>query len=231
MTVHCIMIVRNEMGRYLSKALQCGQIVATAGGGKLMVTDDASTDATRDVVRNYTSLLQETEAPLFWQNEGAARQRHLDYCSNWMTPGDWVLSLDADETINKPEMLPALVAQTRSTDDAVGLPLYEFWTPDQYRTDGHWFGTMSSRLYRFRAGAKIQNKDMGSGSEPTYVQDSVFAGRWFKQTDVHLLHWGYLQKADRERKQLLYANRLGGNGHHSHHIDSITMQPQLRRYP
>jgi glycosyltransferase involved in cell wall biosynthesis len=224
------MMVRNEMGRYLSKSLASGQAVAEAGGGYLIVTDDHSTDATRDVVRRYTSLLQETDEPLFWKHEGQARQRHLDYAANWIKDGDWVLSLDADETINKPELVAEIVKQANPIDDAVGIPLYEFWTPTQYRVDGWWFGTMSSRLFRYRTGGKMADKQMASGSEPTYVADSVFAGRWVKQTDVHLLHWGYLNPVDRERKYLAYSKRLGGHGHHSMHVDSIIKQPQLREY-
>lgn len=229
--VHCIMMVRNEMGRYLSKALSCGKAIAEAGGGHLIVTDDASTDATVSVVRNYTTLVNEFPEPMFWKHEGQARQKHLNFASAFISPGDWVFSLDADETINKPELLLDLIEKVPNHHDAIGIPLYEFWEPTMYRVDGAWFGTMSSRFFKWRNPAVIADKPMACGSEPTYVAQSVQAGFWTPQTDVHLLHWGYLNPADRERKYLLYTGREGGNFHHSRHIQSIVdREPRLRPY-
>lgn len=231
MTVHCIMIVRNEADRHLVRALESAASVAGYGGGKLIITDDASTDATREICARYTRTIQRFAAPVFWANESRARQAHLDYASLYMAEGDWVLSLDADETINNPELLVATAVEMPWRYEAIGLPLYEFWEPDQYRVDGYWFGTMTSRLFRWHSGARIRDKRMGCGSEPTYVAEAVQAGRWMKQTNVHLLHWGYVREEDRVRKHAAYMARLGGHGHNDAHVQSIVEPPRLARYP
>jgi hypothetical protein len=142
-----------------------------------------------------------------------------------------VLSLDADESISDPAGLAEFVKQVPADHDAVGLPLYEFWEPGRYRVDGKWFGTMSSRLFRWKENGRIADKKIACGSEPTYVQDAVAGGRWTKQSGIHLLHWGYMNHEDRARKYLAYTERAGGNGHSSEHINSIIRIPELREYP
>lgn len=232
MTVHCVMIVRNEADRHLPEALECAALVADFGGGKLIITDDASTDDTGVLCARHTKYIQRFSEPVFWANEARARQAHLDYAGLYIDDGDWVLSLDADETINDPERLVHFAhRRTPPRDDAIGLPLYEFWTPDQYRTDGLWFGTITSRMFRWHPGARINDRPMGCGSEPTYVARAVQEGRWTQQTSVHLLHWGYLREADRVRKHAAYTARLGGHGHNDAHVRSIIQPPVLRRYP
>jgi len=230
MTIHTIMMVRNESGRYLENALRTAWQIQNLAGGSIIVTDDASDDDTVEICKRWTRRVQRTDEPLFWKNEGQARQRHLNYVAQWVEPGDWVLSLDADETINDAEKLVRATERVRPNDVAIGLPLYEFWSPDQYRTDGFWFGTSATRLFRWQEGARIADKEMACGSEPTYVQAAVHRGDWFPQNEAHLLHWGYLRIADRQRKHALYSERLGGHGHNDRHIASIIQQPRLERY-
>lgn len=230
MSVHVVMMVRNEAGRYLAKVLDCASEVTAVSGGKIIVTDDASTDLTAAMLGTYTKHVQLSPEPLFWTHEGRARQRHLDFVGQLVSPGDWILSLDADETINRPDLLVEAVHGVPAEHDAIGLPLYEFWAEDQYRIDGYWFGTHATRLFRWHEGAQIADKQMASGSEPTYVQDAVTLGRWTRQMDVHLLHWGYLDPADRVRKHAVYSGRLGGHGHSNSHINSIIESPTLRKY-
>lgn len=231
MTVHAMMLARNEMGRYLSKACLSAQAVARVGGGKFIFTDDHSDDLTYKIGEKYADEVQYNSVPLFWTHEGRARQRHLDFAAKFVQPGEWILSLDADETISDARRLVEIAEAAPVDHVAIGIPLYEFWTPTQYRVDGQWFGTMSSRLFRYREGARITDLPMGSGSEPEYVQDAVARGRWTKQTEVHLQHWGYLDPRDRERKYLLYTSRSGGHGHSNFHVNSIIGQPRLRAYP
>lgn len=232
MTIHTILMVRNESGRYLEKALRSAWQIQYLAGGSIIVTDDASDDDTVEICKRWTRRVQTTDAPMFWEHEGRARQRHLDYVAQWVSPGDWILSLDADETINDPEALIKATKLARSSDVAVGLPLYEFWSSTQYRTDGLWFGTQATRLFRWREGARMSDKSMACGSEPTYVQEEVMRGRWLQQSEAHLLHWGYMRVTDRERKYLRYVERLGGHGHNSHHVASIIDRtPQLVHYP
>jgi hypothetical protein len=223
--IHVMMIMRNEAGRYLTRSLPSARQVASLGGGQLFVTDDCSDDMTPSIAAKYADCIHFNQEPLFWKHEGRARQEHLDFVGSHITSGDWVLSLDADESISDPQRLVDFAATVPMQNLAIGLPLYEFWQEGYYRVDGQWFGTMSSRLFRYMPGAQIPDKSMASGWYA--VQQRL----WSPQKDVHLLHWGYLNPADRERKYLLYTSRTGGHGHGDMHVRSIIGHPTLRPYP
>lgn len=232
--VHVAMIVRNEMYRHLEKAAECATEVAAVNGGKFIVTDDCSDDGSDEFLRGFTKNIQQFDEPLFMRNEGVARQAHLEWIETHVDPGDWVLSLDADETVNRRELVGERVRDAeRCGARAVLMPLYEFWSeqPPLYRTDGYWFGTFASRLYRFEGGGKIAEREFGCGSEPTYVAQHVRAGKALRQGDLHLLHWGYTLMRDRVEKYERYSNRVGGHGHNDKHVKSIIdASPSLEMY-
>jgi hypothetical protein len=232
MKVHVSMIVRNETDRHLNRCLDNVRQIVEATRGSFIVTDDASTDHTIDMLASVGRVeIQFTPEPMFWKHEGQARQRHQEWIDKHASPSDWILALDADETVNKPELVLDVAERGQQFDKVcAGLPLYEFWNENEYRTDGFWFGTKATRLYQWQEGGKIADKAMGCGSEPTYIRSAFTNNRCYMQTDLHLLHWGYLKPEDRERKHRLYSERLGGHGHNNTHVDSIIKPPTLRRY-
>lgn len=227
MTLWVSMIVKNEADRHLDRVLDCYREISRSMATRLMVTDDASTDRTMEMCLLAGATVQQTGTSLFWEHEGRARQRHYDFTTASAQRGDWVLSIDADETISNPEAVPALIAQAESLGQgAVGLALLEFWTETEYRTDGYWIGTRTPRLYKWQPGGLINDRAMGCGSEPTYVQSvSVL-----HQDTIRLLHWGYVREEDRVRKHAAYSARLGGHGHNNAHVDSIITTPTLATY-
>lgn len=234
MAVHVAMIVRNEMERYLERALECARSVAKLNHGVVVVTDDASTDGTAEFARAFTDYVRVNDEPQFMVNEGCARQAHYEWTSEFVTPGDWVLSLDADETVNRPDIVSEKVRDAERTGSrAILMPLFEFWSEDPplYRTDGYWHGSLASRLYRFEHGGRIRDKDFGCGSEPTYVAEHVKRRKVLAQNDLHLMHWGYSRLQDRLEKYRRYSERQGGHGHNDRHIKSIVdSNPTLREY-
>lgn len=223
MTLRVSMIARNEEHRFLTEAMSC--IVEM--GAYAYVTDDASEDHTAGICQDFGATVRTNERPKFWEHEGKARQEHLDWMDQFCKEGDWILALDADETISNPEDLESVIHSAEMLKStAISLHLYEFWTPTEYRIDGLWFGTATPRLYKWQPGGKINDRPMGCGSEPTYVAQ---ASR-FNQERCHLLHWGYVRPEDRERKHRAYSTRLGGHGHNTTHVDSIVTEPMLRTY-
>jgi len=222
MTLAVSMIVRNEADRHL---IRCMENVARMPA-RCYVTDDGSTDDTASICEDYGCTVRRT-SPRFWQHEGRARQSHLEWMAQWLSPGDWVLALDADETVSQPDALEQIIhSAERLNDQAITLPLYEFWSETEYRVDGYWFGTQAPVLYKWREGAKIADREMGCGREPTFVRNVQV----FRQTVVHLQHWGYLHPEDRSRKHKAYSERLGGHGHDNGHVNSIIAEPTLRSY-
>lgn len=221
------MMVRNETDRHLKRALESAYQVAHLSEGVIVVTDDASGDNTAEVCESYGAMVRVNDEPQFWKHEGKARQRHYEWTSEFCRYGDWVLSLDADESINDPKLLLDAVARAKRVGyRVIQFPLYEFWDEEHYRTDGWWFGTKCSRLYAWQANGHIADREMGCGSEPTYVQDAIP----LVENDLHLLHWGYMRESDRQKKYCAYSSRVGGHGHASDHVESIIQEPELKRY-
>lgn len=222
------MMVRNEAGRHLDRALRSAMDVAQAGDGLVVVTDDASDDDTAQVCADAGAVVFENGVPEFWEHEGRARQRHYERTSQYCNPGDWVLSLDADETINDPQRLVAAVEQAKTRGARrVAFPLYEFWDESRYRVDGFWFGTKCGRLYAWqKSGPGIAQKEMGCGSEPEYTKNAPM----IVVDELHLLHWGYSREVDRVAKHARYTSRLNGHGHNDRHVQSIVTTPVLREY-
>lgn len=225
------MLVRNEASRHLGRTLACARDVISKDGF-IVVTDDASDDNTVDLCESYGAIVQGTDSPSYWLHEGRARQRNYDFMSQYCEPGDWVLSLDGDETLNDPHQVLREVKKAQEAGKkAVGLKLLEFWEPTMYRVDGFWLGTHATRLYEYQRGGVFADKDLGGGSEPMYVQKLAGEGKWLKTDDLELHHWGYVREEERAAKQERYLNRLGGHGHNNAHILSITEPPSLVEYP
>src|SRR4051812_8700691 len=126
------MIVRNEASRHLVRTLDniCYM------DGKAIITDDCSDDDTAEICEEYGHYVQRTEEPLFWRHEGFARQRHLEFVNEFAKKGDWILALDGDETVSNPEDLAYTVKTAElMACRGVSLPLYEFWSENEYRID------------------------------------------------------------------------------------------------
>lgn len=227
--VHVSMIVRNEMDRHLVRAVECAVQVAFDNDGLLIVTDDASTDTTPDFMAAVTDHLQVHDEPKFLVHEGDARQSHYEFMSQFVEPGDWVLALDADETMNHPGLVRGRVRDAVRTGQKLVLtPQVELWSenPPMQRMDGYWATMTAMRLYEFQTGGRITNKEMACWSVPDYALKHRTTG--LKQDGLDLLHWGYSREPDRVVKYQRYINRPG---HNVKFIRSILDdRPELREY-
>jgi Glycosyl transferase family 2 len=222
------MVVRNEADRHLRRTLACVERIAP---DLFFVTDDFSEDGTASLCLDAgpeLTVVRRPQGARFLEHEGRFRQEHLDELGTFLSAGDWVLHLDADETVSRPEALRDLTEWcVRRRLVAADLPLYEFWSETEYRTDGYWFGSSAPRLFEWQPGAKIADKEMACGSVPTYVEEARRQGKVMAQTSMKLLHWGYLNPDDRLAKWERYRGRPG---HSVSHVDSIIRPAKVRTY-
>lgn len=227
--VHVSMIVRNEMDRHLARAAACARRVADLNHGLVIVTDDASTDETPEFMESFAGhALQVHEVPMFLEHEGRARQSHYEFMTQFVEPGDWVLALDADETVSRPDLVGERVRDAvRTGCGLVLMDQVELWQEDplMQRVDGYWATMTAMRLYEFRTGGRIKDKEMASWSVPEYALAQRSSG--LKQDGLDLLHWGYVRPEDRRIKHDRYINRPG---HNRRFIRSILSEPTLREY-
>lgn len=81
---------------------------------EIVVLDSGSTDKTVEIAKRYTNKVYETD----WQGYGVQKQRALE-----KTTGDWVLNLDADESISFELQQEIKIAIALNEADAYRLPI------------------------------------------------------------------------------------------------------------
>lgn len=217
------LIVRNELGRYL---IPCVEHLRTFCD-RIVIVDDASDDGTSEWLEEHEDdqlavIVQ--PASRFYQHEGQARQRLLDYTLD--THPTHVLNLDADEFLaDGPELRRLVEAQPDVA--AWHIPIEEVWMAngDHYlhRTDGGW--SMGRTLCWKVPDRKLSfpNRRLACGRVPMQI-------RTFRATPagpgVSLLHVGWLDPSQREPRHARYVRHDGGRFHASAHLDSILWPPE-----
>lgn len=225
------MVARNEEHRYLDACLDW-HLEFLDG---VHIFDDQSTDGTREMAltrRNaWVDQRADTEAS-FMEHEGDFRQAAWEAFEMTMqpVPGDWVLSIDADEFFCSPAedervALTVLAMFARAQDaNAVNVRIDEiFGICDDIpmkRIDGFWGSIAAPRLFAYNAGGHFANRRMGCGSTPTYVRP-VSAVTLMPS----ILHYGYAAEPDRHTKYARYTSV--SSGHNSRHVESILRPPTL----
>lgn len=132
-----MMLVRNEAGRFLEKVL--AQMTAVCS--RVYVLDDGSEDDTVAICRRYGAVVEINEIPLWEKNEQQARQKLWEMAAAGARPDDWILCLDADETIDRIDGLREFlenVSQNYPARDGLAFKLYDMWSPTHYRDDRLW---------------------------------------------------------------------------------------------
>lgn len=103
-----IIIAKNEEAN-IARCLESVQFA-----DEIIVLDSGSTDKTIEIAKRYTDKVYLTD----WHGYGIQKQRALDKAS-----GDWVLNLDADETISAELQEEIKTAITSNKADAYRLPI------------------------------------------------------------------------------------------------------------
>ncbi|MFZ4650239.1 MAG: glycosyltransferase family 2 protein [Rubrivivax sp.] len=129
------MVVRNESGRYLERALMQHRDAIDAA----VIIDDASEDDTVQIVQRCLQgvpLKLVRNSQVKFRNEVELRSQQWN--ETVTTHPDWILNLDADEILEDgcAHRLRALAEQTRYR--YVGFALYDMWDDRHYRDDSHW---------------------------------------------------------------------------------------------
>lgn len=216
------LIVHDELGRYLepciASLLEFCDLVC--------VYDDGSTDGTLPWLLSQPPSVRVTSDPVsrFYEHEGAARQRLLDW--TLAQEPTHVLSIDADEFVTDGA---ALRAACEAGGVVWSLDMQEVWALDGdclcIREDGGWRShpvpilwaapgreALPSPLWR------IQDRQLACGREPLAVRRM---GNSVKDSGVDVLHFGWACEAERQARYNRYVVADGGKFHASAHLQSI----------
>lgn len=81
---------------------------------EIIVLDSGSSDNTVAIAKEYTDKVHSSD----WQGYGIQKQRALS-----LATGDWVLNLDADESVDVPLQIEIKLAMTSDQADAYRIPI------------------------------------------------------------------------------------------------------------
>lgn len=85
---------------------------------EIIVLDSGSTDNTVQIAKEFTNKVYETD----WQGYGVQKQRALSYAS-----GDWVLNIDADESVSDELKHAMMRVMAVDSYDAFRIPIRMFF--------------------------------------------------------------------------------------------------------
>lgn len=221
--IYAYMITRNEAGRYLEETVSSLQEQVDG----VCVYDDRSDDATTDILTKLRvpHLIRGPQTVSFLEDESLFREHAWKMMESVFNPhpGDWILTLDADEILRSSGPLTALCEQAeRDGHDALWMHVHELYTPSQIRTDGYWGTIRALRFALWHPNGKFAPKAMGGGSLPDYIRNPG------ETTKADILHYGYIRPEDRQEKFDRYSKTVG---HSRSHINSILTTAKVAKLP
>lgn len=229
-----IILVRNEQGRYLEKVLAQMRSICD----KLYALDDASTDDTAKICAEYCDVVVIGKEPLWGVNELIRRKQLWHLAELAASDGDYILCLDADETITDIDKLPEIISaieQARTNGDifvdGIAFPLYDMWSETHYRDDMLWNAhtrpwVMCARYDAYR--------------EYIWKETPLHCNRFplnacglaIRSDPLKIQHWGYSREADRESKYKRYmeVDPNGQTGSIDQYRSILDGSPSLKRF-
>jgi len=121
-TLSVALITQNEEAN-LPGTLQSVMPLVGEGRGEIIVVDSGSTDRTLEIARSFGAKIFSEP----WKGFAAQKNSAMDKAT-----GDWILQLDADESL-EPELAAEIANALRSNPDAQG-----FWIPRKNFFLGRW---------------------------------------------------------------------------------------------
>lgn len=218
------MVGRNEADQYLPQVLKR----LTNQVDYICFTDDCSDDGTAELAASFGASVHIMPTPTFSTDEGLLRQTswtHLESVIKKLDisdlmPNIFVLAIDCDEELYETRYdLHHLASQ--SVYDVLSVDFYHMWNETQFRVDKAWAPHGSSRYFRYFPGGTFADRKLACGSEPTYVQESIRLGKYYRNTGLKMKHLSYIKDEDKIAKYRRYAKIDGGAYHANAHIESI----------
>lgn len=186
--------VKNE-ARWIGEVLEAALQVCS----EAFIMDDHSTDETPEVCRSFGARAHVLSS--FFDGLDETRDK------NWLidqvqlnAPGAWVLAIDGDEMLENPKAIEKTVASGHS--DCYALRVLYLWNRrDRVRVDGVYGRFWRPSLFRLKYGARYRATGNGANFHCGNVPAEFGVS---SRSSAKLLHFGYMDVKDRQRKFAWY---------------------------
>lgn len=169
---------------------------------EVIILDDHSTDGTPELCK---ALRKTTVYPSAFDGLNEARDKNFLLGIVELAKPDWIIAIDGDEVL-APGCEAALLKAMQGQWPCLSLRVRYLWDrEDQVRTDGVYGDFHRESVFRPDGSRFTTNGNGGNfhcGNVPAFIRQ-----RRAVLHDVSLLHFGYMHKADRERKYCWYNAR------------------------
>lgn len=201
------MVVKNEEGRYLEKALLKHREFIN----KAVFIDDGSTDKTIDIIKDCLPgipiVIEKNEQSKF-KNEVELRKQQWNLAMK--SKADWALILDADEIFedNFKDYIQGLI--NNRDYDAYSFRLYDFWSENEYREDSLWGAHKFYKCFLVRNQENFKYEWRESAQHCGRVPYNIYQLP-NAISNLRLKHYGWSKEEDRIKKYNRYME-LDPNG-------------------
>lgn len=203
-TISLCMIVKDEE-QWLAQCLDSVKNLVT----EIIVVDTGSTDATKEIAKKYNAKLFD-----FTWKDNFADARNFSISK---ATGDWILWLDADETIAKKDhdhikkiikeaQFPIVVLEQRHyTNDEKNIRFKKI--DERYQAEAKeckgYYATLITRLFKNNLGLQFE----GAVHE-TIDKSMQKLGLQFLQTDIPIHHYQHMKSEDKMKEKKEKYNKL-----------------------
>ncbi|WP_119293569.1 glycosyltransferase family 2 protein [Azohydromonas sediminis] len=222
------MVVRNESGRYLEKALMRHREFID----RAVIIDDASEDDTVDIVTRCLHGIQTKIVRLpnsHFHNEVALRK--IQWKETVETCPDWILNLDADEILEDGCGAAIRDWAHQTQYRYIGFSLFDMWDDYHYRDDALWNAHRRLWGFMFRYSPLLNYEWKESAQHCGRFPRSV---EFFEMgcSNIRIQHMGWARRADRERKYRRYLelDPQGRHGSMAQYASILDESPHLVRW-
>lgn len=222
----------NEAARFLPEWLK--DVESYADG--IVAVDDASTDATPDLLAKSPKLLHldRQSVNLFHTNEVLLRKRLWEMLKKAASPlyakghPVWFLLLDADEFMEEKFKRDRNALMLDSRWYYYGLTFYHFWrSRTHYRVDKLWKPSFGPRMVRYDPTHvdKWRETILHCGSLPTSLWNQ--RGKPGKNVDYVIKHYGYVLSPEEKFERYMQLDPQGKYAPMSHYQSMRDPAPTL----
>ena len=224
------MLVKNEAGRWLRQVCAILKDISDY----FIVLDDASTDNTPNICKEYANKVKYSIESMWEINEVVLRKQLFNLCMKQSdNENDWIMIIDADEIICNHIQVKKEMMAIDEKCKAFGFRLYDMWTNEHYRNDNLWHAHEHSWFMAFRAikkdNYKWEEQNLHCGRFPL---DLICRGDMVYNSLNKIKHMGWSTPEDREIKYKRYM-RLDQNGKYGileQYLSILDKDPKLVKF-